>query len=153
MTSTVTLSNTFLRANANTSSAGQETPRILWEQNLRYRVQNDPPLVRILNHMNHFHNTRSCVLRSILLLLLLLLLFLLCLSVSISQWYIFRHLHVFTFFFLRNSERMCNLICPVRGEYYFKRRSCSASEKFPIFSRTFTRLSLFFGKQTGLDKH
>ena len=40
---------------ANSSSASQEIPRILWNLNVYRHVQNSPPLVLVLSHTNPVH--------------------------------------------------------------------------------------------------
>jgi len=53
---------------ANSHSASQETPRLLWNHKAHYRVHKSPPLVATLSHMNlvhtfppYFHKTHSNV--------------------------------------------------------------------------------------------
>jgi hypothetical protein len=40
---------------ADSRSADQESPRLLWNPNVHYRVHNNPPLDRILNKFNPVH--------------------------------------------------------------------------------------------------
>jgi len=42
---------------ANSSSAGEEIPRILCKPFARYRIHNIPPLAPLLNQMNPAHAT------------------------------------------------------------------------------------------------
>jgi hypothetical protein len=41
---------------ANSPSADQENPRLLWNQIVYYHVHKSPPPVPMVNHMNSFHN-------------------------------------------------------------------------------------------------
>jgi hypothetical protein len=48
---------------ANSSSASQEIPRVLWKQKVHYRIHNSPPLAPILSHKNYLHAISSHVMK------------------------------------------------------------------------------------------
>jgi hypothetical protein len=45
---------------ANSHSASQEIPHLLWNPKVHYHAQNTPPLVPILSHMHPVHILPSC---------------------------------------------------------------------------------------------